>query len=120
MPLKKGTVFPNSENLGSFAKAVAFALKNELGSTHQAVKIIMRWTGAGERTVKNWLAGTSGPSGEHLIDLVRHSDDVLEAFLILSGRQQLVATQKLAAARNKLEETVEQIDALIGKNGIQQ
>lgn len=116
MPLKKGTVFPGAENLGSFPKAVAFALKNELGSTHQAVKIIMRWTGAGERTVKNWLAGTSAPSGEHLVDLIRHSNDVLEVFLILSGRHHLVAIQKIAAARNKLEETVEQIDALIGEH----
>jgi len=80
-------VFPNVENLGPFPLAVSYALKSELGSTHQAVKIIMRWTGAGERTVKNWLAGISGPSGQHLVDLIRHSDGVLEVILILAGRQ---------------------------------
>ena len=112
---KKGIVLPSAENLGPFPLAVAYALKCELGSTHQAVKIIMRWTGAGERTVKNWLAGISGPSGQHLVDLIRHSDDVLEVLLIMAGRQQIVAAQKLIAVRDKLAETVEQIDALTGK-----
>ena len=92
---------------------MAYALKIELGSTHQAVKIIMRWTGAGERTVKNWLAGVSGPNGQHLIDLIRHSDDVLQVLLILAGRPQTVAAQKLVDVRNKLAKTVEQIDILM-------
>jgi hypothetical protein len=59
----------------------------------------MRWTGANERTVKNWLAGTYGPNGEHLIDLFRNSDEVLEAFLSLAGREQVLAEKKLIAAR---------------------
>jgi len=101
--------------LDRYPLAVAYALKSKLGSTHQAVKIIMRWTGAGERTVKNWLAGVSGPSGQHLVDLIRHSDDVLEVLLILAGRQRIVAAQKLVDVRNKLAETVEQIDALMGE-----
>ena len=112
---KKGIVFPNVENLGPFPRAVAYALKSELGSTHQAVKTIRRWTGAGERTVKNWLAGISGPNGQHLVDLIRHSDDVLAVLLILAGRHQIMAAQKLVDARNTLAETVEQIDTLIGE-----
>jgi hypothetical protein len=112
---KKGIVFPNGENLGLYPQAVAYALKCELGSTHQAAKIIRRWTGAGERTVKNWLAGRSGPSGQHLVDLIRHSDDVLAVLLILAGRRRTVAAQNLVGVRNKLAETVEQIDALLGE-----
>lgn len=42
---------------GEFGQALAAALKSELGSTHQAVKTVMRWTGASERTVKHWFAG---------------------------------------------------------------
>jgi len=114
---KKGIVFPNGENSGSYPLAVAYALKCELGSTHQAIKIIRRWTGAGERTVKNWLAGTSGPSGQHLVDLIRNSDDVLTVLLILAGRQQVVAAQRLVDLRNKLAETIEQVDTIIqGEN----
>src|SRR5271170_7289190 len=99
---KKGIVFPNGENLGSYPQAVAYALKCELGSTHQAIKIIRRWTGAGERTVKNWLAGTSGPSGQHLVDLIRNSNDVLTVLLILAGRRQVVAVQRLIDLRNRI------------------
>ena len=112
---KKGIVFPNGENLGSYSQAIAYALKCELGSTHQAVKIIRRWTGAGERTVKNWLAGISGPSGHHLVDLVRNSDDVMTVLLILAGRQQVLAAQRLIGLRNKMAETVEQVDAILGE-----
>jgi hypothetical protein len=110
---KKGIVFPNGDNLGPYPRGVAYALKCELGSTHQAIKIVRRWTGAGERTVKNWLAGTSGPSGKHLVDLIRHSDDVLAVLLILAERQQLVAAQRLVDVRNKLAETIKQVDAMM-------
>jgi hypothetical protein len=112
---KKGIVFPNGENPGSYPQAIAYALKCELGSTHQAVKIIRRWTGAGERTVKNWLAGISGPSGRHLVDLIRNSDDVLTVLLILAGRPQVAAAHRLIDLRNKLVETVEEVDAILGE-----
>jgi hypothetical protein len=112
---KKGVVFPNGENLGAYSRAVAYALKYELGSTHQAVKIVMGWTGAGERTVKNWLAGISGPSGQHIVELIRHSDSVLAVLLMLAGREEAIAMQALVDARNKLADTVERIDTLMGK-----
>jgi hypothetical protein len=112
---KKGIVFPNGENLGAYPVAIAYALRNQLGNTHQATKIVMRWTGAGERTVKNWLAGVSGPSGQHLVELIRHSDEVLEVLLLLAGRQQLAAAKKLLDVRNKLMETVRQIDELMNE-----
>jgi hypothetical protein len=40
---------------------------------------------------------------------------VLAVLLILAGRQQVVAAQKFIDMRNKLVETVEQIDALMGE-----
>jgi hypothetical protein len=112
---KKGIVFPNKENLGPYPRAIAYALKCELGSTHQAVKIIRKWTGAGERTVKNWLAGTSGPSGQHLVDLIRNSDHVLQVLLIMAGRDQTVAAQQLGDLRDHLMRTVERIDRLMAE-----
>jgi hypothetical protein len=112
---KKGIVFPNSKNLGPYALAVAYALKSQLGTTHRAVKTIMQWTGAGERTVKNWLAGVSGPNGQHLVDLVRNSDEVLDVLLLLAGRQQVAAAKKLVDVRNKLAETIQQVDELMGE-----
>ena len=112
---KKGIVLPNGENLGPYPMAVAYALKSQLGTTHRAVKIIMRWTGAGERTVKNWLAGVSGPNGQHLVELIRHSDEVLDALLLMAGRQQIAAAKKLVDLRNKLAETIQQVDELMGE-----
>jgi hypothetical protein len=50
------------KNPDSYAAAVAHALTRQLGGTHQAVKTVMRWTGASERIVKNWFAGSCGPS----------------------------------------------------------
>ena len=72
---------------GQYALVVAGALRDELGDTHHAIKTIVKWTGANERTVKNWLAGTSGPSGEHLIALARNSDEIFETLLLLTGRE---------------------------------
>jgi hypothetical protein len=69
-----------------FSTAVALALHEELGDTHRAIKMAMRWTGASERTVKYWFSGERGPSGDHLIALTRHSDAVLYVLLALAGR----------------------------------
>ncbi|MFH5927276.1 hypothetical protein [Roseomonas xinghualingensis] len=46
----------------------------------------MRWTDVTERTVKAWRSGTSIPRGDHLIELMRHSDEVFAAVLKLSRR----------------------------------
>jgi hypothetical protein len=50
-----------------------------------------------------------------LVDLIRHSDDVLAVLLLLAGRQPTVAAQNLVGVRAKLAETIEQIDALLGE-----
>lgn len=86
-------------------------MKNELGSTHQAVKTVMNWTGASERTVKHWLAGTHCPSGQHLIALARHSDGVIMFFLAAADRRSLVVGARLIEVRSKLSEAIKVIDA---------
>jgi hypothetical protein len=77
-----------------------------------ARKTVMAYTGAGERTVKNWFEAKNGPNGENLIELVRHSDEVLEAFLLMSGREEILTAKKLVDARSILVEMVEFIDRL--------
>lgn len=71
----------------SFNLTIATALRAELGSTHQATKAVIRWTGASERTVKHWFAGTHGPSGDHLVQLMANSDEVLKVLLVRAGRR---------------------------------
>ena len=99
---------------GEFAQAIAAALKSELGSTHRAIKTVMRWTGTSERTVKHWFAGTHAPSGQHLIALARHSDGVLTYFLLAANRPSQSVGIRLISIRMKLVELVEAIDACNG------
>ena len=93
MRIKMGTVVPKmgttvhlAADQTRYREAVAAALRAELGPTHQAIKTAMRWTGASERTVKYWLSGERGPSGEHLILLAQHSDAVLMMVLTMAER----------------------------------
>lgn len=50
------------------------ALRNELGESRRSIKTVLGWTGACERTAKNWLLGNCGPSGHHLVQLAENSD----------------------------------------------
>ena len=72
----------------------------------------MAYTGAGERTVKNWFEASNAPNGENLVELVRHSDEILEAFLLMTGRDDILAAKKLANARDKLVEILELLKTL--------
>jgi hypothetical protein len=99
------------EAKNEFEKAVAAALKSELGSSHQAVKTVMAWTGASERTVKHWLAATHAPSGRHLIALARHSNAVMTYIVAATGRHSLLIGIQLPELRSKLFETIELIDS---------
>lgn len=93
-----------------FGASIAEALRAELGSNHQTIKTVMRWTGASERTVKHWFAGTHGPRGQHLVALSRHSDEVFRAFQLMTGREPIMLSAKLAELRSKLLDVVDHID----------
>lgn len=67
------------------------------------------WTGANEKTVKNWFSGTYGPSGEHLVALARHSDEVLAAFLAMAGREDLMIAIKLEAAERAIADLLDAV-----------
>ncbi len=99
-----------------FAAVVAETLRETVGGTRMSVKTVMAYTGAGERTVKNWFEGKNGPNGENLVGLVRHSDEVLEALLLMAGRENILAGKLLVDARDKLVEMLEIIDQLQAKN----
>ncbi|NLS69344.1 hypothetical protein E3H11_10515 [Bradyrhizobium brasilense] len=95
---------PNTSELGSadFARAVADALHKEFGDTHAAVKTIVARTRANERAVKNWFSAKNGPTGRHLVDLVRTSDEVLEVVLRMSGRNDLILAKRLSDSKQTL------------------
>ena len=106
---KKGKSFPeragaNCSEAGggglrggsNFALEIASALERAVQDGNTRIKTVAGWTGANERTVKNWLSGLYGPCGAHLIVLVQHSDEVLNAILSMAGRHDLLVAQRVA------------------------
>jgi plasmid maintenance system antidote protein VapI len=114
---KKGKVFPGgaktSEAVEAYAVYIGTALREELGDTHQAIKKLVRWTGANERTVKNWLSGRVGPNGSHLVRLVRHSDATLQAFLGLAQRPSLISAVKVVEIHGYLAKSVAELGSMV-------
>ena len=97
---KTGNKFPRrTERLSEadYAIAISEALKAELGTSAGAAKQIQRWTGATDRTARNWLNGVVGPRGHHLMELARESDAVLAAVITMMGRPELALAPDLHA-----------------------
>lgn len=74
-------------------------------------KLVAGWTGANERTVKNWISGRYAPCGRHLVVLAQHSDQVLNAILLMADRQGVLLAEKVEDLRQKVFE----VAALIGE-----
>ena len=110
---KKGKSFPKRVGVGgsdfhlddhAFAMKIALALKSELKDRNSRAKLVAGWTGANERTVKNWILGRYAPCGRHLVVLARHSDQVLTAILSMADRQDLLLARKAEDLRRKVLE----------------
>jgi len=88
------------------------ALRRELGGTRAATKTIMRWTGASDRTARNWMSGAAGPTGYHLICLARESNAVLAAVLAMSGRAELALSTDIHAVEVALAKAAGALEVL--------
>jgi hypothetical protein len=108
---KKGKSFPKGGSGGgsdfsidhhAFAMKIAWALRSELKDRNSRAKLVAGWTGANERTVKNWILGRYAPCGRHLVVLAQHSDQVLNAILLMAGRQDLLLARKIEDLRQKV------------------
>ena len=87
-----------------YEHAIALAVRRELGGSNRAIKTLMRRTGVSARTAKNWLSGTTGPSGAHLVALMRSSDFVFDTVLRMAGRKQAPTSRRLAEAKGLLRQ----------------
>jgi hypothetical protein len=97
---------------GAFARMIAIALRTSLGGSRAAIKTAAAWTGANERTVKNWFAGRSGPCGDHFVGLVVHSDVVLDGLLQLTRRRQCLGGMKVLEAIEVMRRTLGMLERL--------
>jgi len=115
---KKGKFFPGSSAGGTpprgltFAQEIAAALTKASAESGVHVKTVAGWTGANERTVKNWFSGTYGPSGEHLLILARHCDEVLDAMIVIMDRRELLVGHKILDIERRIRELAEALGGL--------
>ncbi len=111
---KTGKVLPDpgegADRHAIYAATIAKALREEFSGARNATKTVMRWTGASERTVKNWFAGSNGPAGEHLLELLRHSDVVFHALVNVAGRKKAITAAKLVALSETLTNALRLVD----------
>jgi hypothetical protein len=121
---KKGKFFPGGGPTGGvplpeapyLAAEIAAALKRSLGPTRAGIKTAVGWTGANERTAKNWFAGRYSPSAEHLVALARHSDEVLNVFLTMAGRPEMIAPHRLKTVEQTVSDFLAMIQQLTGRS----
>lgn len=106
MLLEKGKELPRDQAQQDYATVIALALGKSVGGSHHASKMLMRWTGACERTTKNWLSGDHGPSGQHLIALAQHSPEVRNAIEVLVGHPCVGGNDRLQRALELLTTAV--------------
>lgn len=105
---KKGKLFPNSsEHLYkadalNFATVISMALRRAAADRNTTIKTVVNWTGANERTVKNWFNGCCGPSGDHLMTLANQCDEVMDAIIMMTGRRWMLMSVDLVAAEKNL------------------
>lgn len=114
---KKGKFFPKEGNIepkgcDPLVDEISNTLKRSLGNSRAGIKTVATWTGANEKTIKNWFGGKYAPSGSHLISLVRHSDEILSMFLTMTGREELLISKKLVAAEKAIEELLMAVKAI--------
>jgi hypothetical protein len=116
---KKGGKLPaqrtRQKHAQEFTKAISDALKEEL-ARGSSIKTIMSWTGAGERTVKEWLAGSNAPRAFQLESLFRSSEAVYQRIMLRTGRQPVVTRHKLEAVRGQLSGLAEALDAALAEH----
>jgi hypothetical protein len=93
----------------AFSVAMAAALRRAYGGRHSAIKIVAEIVGANERTVRNWFEAKNGPSGEYLVQLISHSEEMLASLLTLAGKREFVVSVEMKIAKAALSRALEEL-----------
>lgn len=96
----------------AFAAMVSMVLRGRFEDRPASIKVVARWTGASERTVKNWFSGHCAPRGHFFRSLVLNCPEMLDAFLLSVGGGDRLAFAKLMEVQRVLKETLAQIEVL--------
>lgn len=92
-------------NSFDFTAGIAAALRSDYEGHPSMVKAICEDTGASVGTVKNWLAETNGPGGEHLAKLLAASPAVRRFIDTITKRD-----DALAKAEQRLHRIAQMIE----------
>lgn len=113
---KSGNMLPNRRcgrsRKPSFAGLVSTALRTSLKGQSSKIKTVALWTGANERTVKNWLSGERAPSGDHFLGLAANCPAVLAAFLAAIQRNDCLVMADIEEARAKVAAALMTLEAV--------
>jgi hypothetical protein len=113
---ESGKTFPNAASPAfdsvAFQEAIADALRRDFGGSTAAVKRVARLVRANERGVRNWFDAKNGPSGEHLVMLMRQSPAVVEAVLTMSGQSGLMRAKLVADAKERISQILTLLDGI--------
>lgn len=101
----------------AFAAMVATVLHGRFEERPASIKVVARWTGASERTVKNWFSGHCAPRGHFFRSLVLNCPEMLDAFLLSVGGGDRLAAAKLMEVQRVLREALALIEALTAGTG---
>ena len=110
--------FPQTGNIlprrraPSFARLVTTALRVSLKGQSSKIKTVALWTGANDRTVKNWLSGERAPSGDHFLGLAENCPAVLAAFLAAIHRSDCLVMADIEEARAKVAAALVALEAV--------
>lgn len=100
---KKGKSFPSDfMDKYTLAGVVSLALRQAADNKELTIKKVVKWTGASEKTVKNWFSGHCAPTAEYMIVLMRHCDGVLTSVLRMADRSGLLVALDLDAVERKV------------------
>ena len=64
------------------------------------------------RDFRPWFEAKNAPSGESVVTLCRHSDEVLETFLLMAGRENHLKAKRIVDATTRLRELLTLLDDL--------
>ena len=95
-----------------FAEQVGIALRSQLGTSRQATKTVMAWTGVCDRAARTWISGGGGVSGLHLVHLARHSDVVWRLIVALASREEEAIGFEVHAVEVALSKALGAIETL--------
>ena len=88
------------------------ALRAELVTSRQATKTVMAWTGVSDRAARNWLNGSGGVSGVHLVQLASRSDAIWRLMIELAHREEAIVGFDIHAVEIALSRALGSIEAL--------